>query len=81
VFSASSASLRRRRCRSNNPHAHSQIDEEKETAICATCGRVKIEIEFINNRIFRSCINAGKVPLETKKNQREAKIGKAHETI
>jgi hypothetical protein len=52
--------------RSHNPHALSQIDEDKETAVCATCGPVRIEIEFINNRIFRRCVNSDIVHPENK---------------
>jgi len=45
--------------RSTNPHALSQINEEAETAICATCGPVKIEIHLVNKYVRRRCINAG----------------------
>jgi hypothetical protein len=46
--------------RSSNPHALSQIDEEKGTAICAKCGPVEIEIRYGRKNIRRRCINAGK---------------------
>ena len=46
--------------RSSNPHALSQIDEEKGTAICAKCGPVEIEIRYGPKNIRRRCINAGK---------------------
>ncbi|HEU0292403.1 MAG TPA: hypothetical protein VFR47_06685 [Anaerolineales bacterium] len=46
--------------RPSNPHALSEIDEENETAVCATCGPVKIEIEYGLKKITRRCINAGK---------------------
>lgn len=43
--------------RPTNPHALSQIDEEARTAVCATCGPVKIEIRRANKNIVRRCIN------------------------
>jgi hypothetical protein len=52
--------------RPTNPHALSQIDEEAYTAVCATCGPVKIEIRRANKFIVRRCINAPK-PQRAKK--------------
>ena len=46
--------------RSSNPHALSQVNEEAGTAVCATCGPVKIEIRLVNKYITRRCINAKK---------------------
>ena len=48
--------------RSTNPHALSQINEEAGTAVCATCGPVKIEIRLVNKYVTRRCINAKKLP-------------------
>jgi hypothetical protein len=45
--------------RTTNPHALSNIDEEKETAICTTCGAVKIKIWRGRKKLNRRCINAG----------------------
>lgn len=42
--------------RSTNPHALSQIDEEKGVAICAKCGPVQIHIWY-GKKINRRCIN------------------------
>jgi hypothetical protein len=50
--------------RSSNLHALSEIDEEQQTAVCATCGPVKIEILFGRKKILRRCINAGKEPIK-----------------
>jgi hypothetical protein len=44
--------------RPTNPHALSQIDEEKQSAVCATCGPVKIEIYYGTKKLNRRCINA-----------------------
>lgn len=46
------------KARSTNPHALSNIDEEKQTAICAKCGPVKIEIRIGKRKITRRCVNA-----------------------
>ena len=43
--------------RLSNPHALSQIDEEKKTAVCAKCGPVAIEI-WMGKKLNRRCINA-----------------------
>jgi hypothetical protein len=50
----------RRSCyvaRFSNPHALSEIDEEKKTAVCAKCGPVKIEVSQGRKKINRRCIN------------------------
>ena len=52
--------------RPTNPHALSQIDDEAGTAMCATCGRVKMEIRLANKYVLRRCVNAKK-PRKTKK--------------
>ena len=44
--------------RSTNPHALSQVNEEAGTAVCATCGPVKIEIRLVNKYVTARCINA-----------------------
>jgi hypothetical protein len=46
--------------RPTNPHALSQVNEEADTAVCATCGPVKIEIRLVNKYITVRCINAKK---------------------
>jgi hypothetical protein len=56
--------------RSSNPHALSEVDEEKGTAMCAKCGHVKIEIKYTNKKIMRRCINRSKELIETRKNQK-----------
>lgn len=56
-----------RKGRPANPHALSQIDEEAYTAVCATCGPVKIEIRLANKYIVRRCINAPKPQRARKK--------------
>jgi hypothetical protein len=54
--------------RSSNPHALSEINEEKWTAVCAKCGPVKIEIWLGKKKINRRCIN-----VRTELNQAKAK--------
>jgi hypothetical protein len=44
--------------RPTNPHALSQVNEEEGTAVCATCGPVKIEVRLVNKYVTRRCINA-----------------------
>jgi hypothetical protein len=46
--------------RTSNPHALSEIDEENRTAVCASCGRVEIDIRIGKRKIIRRCINAKK---------------------
>jgi predicted RNA-binding Zn-ribbon protein involved in translation (DUF1610 family) len=43
---------------STNPHALSQVNEEAGTAVCATCGPVKVEIRRVNKYVTVRCINA-----------------------
>jgi len=43
--------------RLSNPHALSQIDEEKKTAVCANCGPVEIEMWMGKKKINRRCTN------------------------
>ena len=44
--------------RSTNPHALSQVNEEAGTAVCATCGPVKVKIRLVNKYVTVRCINA-----------------------
>jgi len=44
--------------RSSNPHVLSQIDDAAGTAVCATCGPVKINRRLVNKYVTRRCINA-----------------------
>ena len=52
--------------KSTNPHALSQIDEERKTAVCAKCGPVEIEIWMGKKKINRRCINVKKELHEAK---------------
>jgi hypothetical protein len=46
--------------RPTNLHALSEIDEERGTAVCASCGPVKIEVRFGVKKITRGCVNVRK---------------------
>ena len=59
--------------RSTNPHALSEVDEEKRTATCAKCGHVKIEIIYTNKKIMRRCINKSKELIEARQNRKKNK--------
>lgn len=46
--------------RPTNPHALSHVNEEAGTAICATCGPVKVEFRIARKYMVKRCPNAPK---------------------
>jgi hypothetical protein len=63
--------------RPSNPHALSEVNEEKRTAMCAKCGPVRIEIWQGKKKINRGCINARNVSARARRNRRKAQNNEA----